>query len=121
MIDTHCHFNFKEFGDKRRLLDATIISGVSRIINPSSSLVDSLESYNLSKEFENIYFTPGIHPESLLDLPNINLIEEHINDKKCVGIGEIGLDYHYFTNSQIHKFTNRGDKEKTRRTIYRTA
>ena len=96
MIDTHCHFNFSDFNENRdEILKSAFENKVYKIINPSSSIKDSNESFEMAQKYENVFFSPGIHPESILDLENVKKIEQYINDKKCVGIGEIGLDYHY--------------------------
>ena len=47
--------------------------------------------------YKNIYGTIGIHPEEIDESIDkyLEFIENNINNPKIVGIGEIGLDYHY--------------------------
>ena len=44
-----------------------------------------------------MYGAIGIHPEEVenYSLDDIKFIEDNLNNKKVVAIGEIGLDYHY--------------------------
>lgn len=65
------------------------------------------EVVELVKKYPNVYGTIGIHPSEIDTVSKVDLdfIENHINDSKIVGIGEIGLDYH-FDKSKI-------DEQKT--------
>jgi TatD DNase family protein len=51
----------------------------------------------LSHQFDEIYFTQGIHPHDAKEATEIEFtkILERSRDKKMVAVGEIGLDYHY--------------------------
>ncbi|MCM1370432.1 MAG: TatD family hydrolase [Clostridium sp.] len=96
-IDTHCHLDSKDYDDLKQVINhmgnnIIIASGVDNNTN--------LETINLCLNYPNIYGTIGIHPEySCLDSDQICnaliKIEENIKNPKIVGIGEIGLDYHY--------------------------
>ncbi len=94
MIDTHAHLlekyyeNIDEIVDKMK--DNIIIaSGYDRNSN--------LEVIELCNKYENIYGTIGFHPTELKDYSDDYLIEleGQLKNSKIVGIGEIGLDYHY--------------------------
>ncbi len=43
----------------------------------------------------NLYYTAGIHPHNVKELDNnsFSILTKYIEDKKCVAIGECGLDY----------------------------
>ena len=58
----------------------------------------------LAHRYDFVYFAPGIHPEELdgisdgengIPVEFIDRIRELAMDKKCVAIGEIGLDYYW--------------------------
>ncbi len=103
MIDTHCHI-FKQFYPdveeviKKMKNNIIIVSGTND--------TDNKEVLSLCKKYKNVYGTLGIHPEELNSINDetFNFIEKHLMDDKIVGIGEIGLDYHFDkTNIDLQK------------------
>jgi TatD DNase family protein len=99
MIDTHCHLDILENIPEK--IKRAKENNITHIINPGISLESTKNAQKLSSEYDNVYFLSGIHPEELDDksyediLEDLKEIEELAKDKKCLGIGEIGLDYHY--------------------------
>lgn len=94
MIDTHCHLSSKDYEN----IDDVIKHMDGNIMIVSGADMDSnCENLDLVKRHSNIYTTIGMHPEeaSVYDSACLDWLESHINDAKVVGIGEIGLDYHY--------------------------
>jgi TatD DNase family protein len=92
MVDTHCHLFFEDYPDiddviKRMDNNIMVVSGVDDASNR--------EVLEICARYDNVYGTLGIHPESVDDSYDLDFIRNHINDPKIVGIGEIGLDYHY--------------------------
>ena len=55
------------------------------------------EAMELAHKYDNVYAAIGFHPTELDDFKDgyFNWLEDNINDKKVVAVGEIGLDYHY--------------------------
>ena len=51
----------------------------------------------MNLNYDNVFITLGIHPESVLNYceDDLNFIVNNLNNSRVVGIGEIGLDYHY--------------------------
>ena len=96
-IDTHCHLSNEDYDDidlvikenRENSIDKIIISGCTR-----ETIIESLE---LAKKYDDIFVTIGYHPSevSITTDEDLKLLEEQIQYKKVVGIGEIGLDYHY--------------------------
>ena len=97
-IDTHCHMSSEYYDDinliykenKEALIDKMIISLCTR--------EEIKNSFRYINEYEDIYATIGYHPEEANYITRIDLdyMKELIQkNKKIVGIGEIGLDYHY--------------------------
>ncbi len=97
LTDTHCHLT-KEFFPN---LDETIENAkkfcVLRFISAADSLASSVEMIDIAKKHNDIYIALGIHPENCFDnLEELKkLIEDNLDNKKFVAIGEIGLDYYY--------------------------
>lgn len=99
MVDTHCHL-FKEYYEdlseviKKMENHIMIVAGVDNSTNK--------EVVELCKKYDNVYGVIGIHPEEVenVDEESFKLIEGNINNPKIVGIGEIGLDYHWNTENK---------------------
>lgn len=94
LIDTHCHLSKKDYDN----LDEVIMQMKDNIIITSgTNLETNKEVLELCKKYTNVYGTIGIHPEEINKImeDDFKFIEEHINDTKIVGIGEIGLDYYW--------------------------
>lgn len=98
IFDSHAHYTDKAFNDDRKkLLDSFKESGICGVINCGADLESSKESLLLADEYDFIYAACGIHPEEVENLPGnyIEILKELSNHKKCVAIGEIGLDYYW--------------------------
>ncbi|MDY6367511.1 MAG: TatD family hydrolase [Clostridia bacterium] len=97
LVDTHCHIDGEEYENKAEVVARANENGVGVLINSGSNVKTSLNSFELSKTFSSVYFSAGVHPDDAenFDERAYSKIKELSNDDKCVGIGEIGLDYHY--------------------------
>ncbi|HIS91260.1 MAG TPA: TatD family hydrolase [Candidatus Faecisoma merdavium] len=96
MVDTHCHIT-SEYYDN--ILEVISKMKDNIIIVSGTNKEDIKEVISLCN-YKNIYGTIGIYPTEELDL---KIIEDNINNKKIVGIGEIGLDYHLEHNKEEQK------------------
>ena len=96
-IDVHCHLDGGHYGDLNALFDKIKAAGVEKIIAVGFDLPSSKFCQNTAKLHDMCYFTAGFHPTELKKYRDGDLekIAELAADKKCVAIGEIGLDYHY--------------------------
>jgi len=104
LIDTHAHIDMLS-DPKKGILEARE-AGVKEIIIPSAS-EDSFEKIlELCDNFDDVYATLGVHPEDCEKFSDSTAkkIMELSKHPKVVGIGEIGLDYHYTKeNKNIQK------------------
>lgn len=93
MIDTHCHLNKEDYPD----INKVIKNMNDNIMIVSTAKLDDIEEVIELTKHKNIYATIGIHPEfaNTYTDKNIKNLEKYLNHPKVVGIGEIGLDYHY--------------------------
>ena len=94
LIDTHCHLEKKDYSNLEEIIhhmDGNIM------IASADNLESSYEVDELTKKYNNIYGTIGFHPSELENFneETLNKLEQLLQNKKIVGIGEIGLDYHY--------------------------
>ncbi len=96
-IDVHCHLDGGHYGNLDALFERLKAVGVQKIIAVGFDLQSSAFCRDIANLNDICYFTAGFHPTELAkyregDLDKIAKLAE---DKKCVAIGEIGLDYHY--------------------------
>lgn len=96
-IDVHCHLDFETYGEIEPLMDRIYRKGVEKVIAIGFDLSSSAVAQRLANTYDFCYFTAGFHPTELKNYHQGDLyeIERLAADKKCVAIGEIGLDYHY--------------------------
>lgn len=96
-VDTHCHISKEYFSDIPNLIDKIKNAGISKIIVNGCDMKSNLEVLELVKKYDIVYGALGFHPTELDDFSDNQLIwlENNINNKKIVAVGEIGLDYHY--------------------------
>ena len=98
IFDSHAHYTDRAFNDDREnMLDSLKESGISGVINCGADLNSSECSLKLADEYDYIYAACGVHPEEVDNLPSdyINILRTMAKNKKCVAIGEIGLDYYW--------------------------
>jgi len=97
LADTHCHLDFPEFDqDRDEVIRRARLEGVDLIINIGSSLSGSIKSIELSKQYDFIYASIGIHPHEAdrFDDKQEAALNGLLKTEKVVAIGEIGLDYY---------------------------
>ena len=95
LIDTHVHFDDDRFDqDRDAIYNNAQAASVTTMIIPATTKERWQKIFDLSKKYDNVYPTAGLHPvfidqhmdSHLTDLKNI-LAEGH-----CKAIGECGLD-----------------------------
>ena len=93
LIDTHCHLSYDDYENLDEIINEMdgymIVSGCDDKTNK--------EVLELTKKYNKVYGTLGIHPEEVDSItPNsFKSIEDNLKNSKIVGIGEIGLDYYW--------------------------
>ena len=98
IFDSHAHYDSEAFdADRKELLNALQQQGVCGIINCGTDIASSLVSLELSDEFGFVYAACGIHPHEAEGCKQgyLSVLKKLCMEKKCVAVGEIGLDYHY--------------------------
>ncbi len=96
-IDTHCHLSLEDYDDIDLVIKENRENNIDKIIISGYSRDTIRESLDLIDKYSDVYATIGYHPSEadITTDEDISLLEEQIQNKKVVGIGEIGLDYHY--------------------------
>ena len=98
LVDTHAHIYYTDYKkDFSEMLERAQAAGVQQMIAIATDLPSAEQCINLADKYAPIFATVGIHPhEARLAPPNYLIrLEEFSTHPKVVGIGEIGLDYHY--------------------------
>ena len=93
-IDTHCHLTSEDYDDIDLVIKENIDNNVSKIIVSGCDMESIKEGLILSKKYPSIYLTLGFHPSEVNNY-DLDYLKEALNNPKVVGLGEIGLDYHY--------------------------
>lgn len=102
LIDTHTHI-LKEDNVEEYISNAKN-NGINIMILGGTSKEENEFSIGLINKYNELYMTIGFHPEFCNDIKESDyqdLINTIKNNKKIVGIGEIGLDYHYGKEDRI--------------------
>ena len=105
-FDSHSHYYDERFIEEREggadpLISALLSSEVSGIINVGTSPETCRAAIEQAEKYDNMYLALGIHPSDTRFLSDMDAeiaeIENMIKKqgRKCVCLGEIGLDYHY--------------------------
>lgn len=97
LIDTHCHLDFPEFDkDRDEVIRRAKNEGIGYIVNIGSSLQGSKRALDLSRKYDFIYATVGLHPHEADKFKDTTIadIEELAREDRVVAIGETGLDYY---------------------------
>lgn len=98
-VDAHCHLSFPDFdNDRNAVIKRLKEHNISLVIDPGTDPATSKRSIELSNLYNFIYSTVGLHPHDITDTvadQTFNELEALAASPQVVGIGEIGLDYHY--------------------------
>ncbi len=100
IFDSHAHYDDKKFdGIRGELLDSLPNHGVCGVINCGCDTESSKEALSFAEKYPYIYAAVGVHPENIGG-GTVTEIEELAKHKKCVAIGEIGLDYYWVSDNK---------------------
>jgi TatD DNase family protein len=103
IIDTHIHLDDKRYDDD---LDTVLArareASVKRFIIPGADPSTLDRAVEIAEKYEDVYFAVGIHPYDMDGFENLNF-EDYVHHKKCVAIGECGLDYYRLEGSDEEK------------------
>lgn len=107
MIDTHAHIDISDFDEIREeVLERAGREGIEKIIIPAIKPKTFSKLIDVANSSDKLCFGIGIHPHNSNEINGdaINYIEQIINGKNPIAIGEIGLDYYYdFSPPEVQK------------------
>lgn len=112
IFDTHAHYDDEQFDkDRDEVIKSLKDENVTKCINIGCDLKTSKKAIDIANTYDFIYAAIGIHPSEIQNTKQ--KIDEQIEqikklilkNKKVVGIGEIGLDYHWHNdNKELQKY-----------------
>ena len=108
LIDTHCHVHFRPYDMDRALILDRMEQKHIWGITIGTGLQNSEQGLRFAEEHEGIWATVGLHPEHVTSdyedenegtkpektVTKAQLIKVASSSKKCVAIGETGLDWY---------------------------
>ena len=98
VIDSHCHLDFEGMEENLpQVLARAEEAGVGLMVSISSRVRSFANLARIADENANVFCTVGTHPHNAHEELGITADElvTLAQHPKCVGIGEVGLDYHY--------------------------
>lgn len=107
-IDTHCHLSSEFYSDISEVILEDEKAGMSQII-ASFCEVDTVDDVcTFIDNYNIVYATIGFYPDQASKYTDADLLKLRklcLKYKKIVGIGEIGLDYHYGKENRDEQIT----------------
>ena len=96
-IDTHCHLSREDYDDIDKVIEENKNANIDKIVVSGCSRESIEEVMDLKDRYDMVYVTIGYHPEyaDTVTESDLDYLKSLLGEKKIVGIGEIGLDYHY--------------------------
>jgi TatD DNase family protein len=94
-VDSHCHVSMAE--DAAAQLERAREAGVAGFIVPGTNAADNDRVVRLAAEHSDVWAAVGYHPHDAkhFDAAAEESIRRLADEPRVVGIGEVGLDYHY--------------------------
>ncbi len=103
IVDTHIHLDNERYNeDLESVLQRAREGGVKRFIIPGADPKTLDKAVNIAEMHEDVYFSVGVHPYDMEAFETLNF-EKYIGHKKCVAVGECGLDYFRLEGSDEDK------------------
>ena len=107
IIDTHCHLNDEAlFKDLDNVINHALQAGVEKMVVIGWDEDSSKLAIKIAEQYDFIYSVIVFHPENIFDINDDILYKtlELYKHPTVVGIGEIGLDYHWTKEAEKREF-----------------
>ncbi len=98
IFETHAHYDDAAFDDDRdELVSSLPENGIETVIDVMSDMASLEKVSDLMERYPFVYGAAGIHPEEIKDInmADMEKVRALARMKKCLAIGEIGLDYYW--------------------------
>lgn len=106
-VDTHCHLSIKDYDNIDLVIKNNIDAGVSKIIVSACEIDDFDEAISLLSKYNSVYLTLGFHPSEVSKVgeDDLDKLKKVLKLDRVVGVGEIGLDYHYGRDDYLEQIS----------------
>lgn len=97
LIDSHCHLQSLEPGERERALDRARERGVRGFLVPAIRLDDADELLELCSRHDDVWCALGTHPHEADSWceGDAGRLVDLLAEPEVVAVGECGLDFHY--------------------------
>lgn len=95
VFDTHAHLLDSVYADDRIEIIKAAAAVELFIVESALNQAEWLAAADLSVEFDNLWYTAGIHPHDAGRSHDFEMLRRALSGAKCLAVGEAGLDYHY--------------------------
>ena len=95
--DTHCHLYQEYYPSILEEIENSKREDVTNFIVSGCDTKSNKEVLSIISSFSCCYGVIGIHPEEAdrYEQADLDFLESNLFHERIIGIGEIGLDYHY--------------------------
>jgi TatD DNase family protein len=106
LVDVHAHLDLEGYevhGGIDKVIDESEKNGVKAIVTNGTSIESNREVLEIAKKYPLVKVALGIYPTHCLEMieageedkftSELKFIEDNIKHKKCIAIGEVGLEY----------------------------
>jgi TatD DNase family protein len=112
IIDTHIHLDDDRYADDLdEVLSRARENGVERFIIPGADAKTLDRAVEIADANDDVFFAVGIHPYDMDGFTDLDF-NMYVNHKKCVAIGECGLDYYRLEGTDENKAKEKSRQKK---------
>jgi len=95
LFDTHAHLDDEKYStDLECIIEGFTKETNNRVLCVATGIDSSRRCLEIATKYQGVYFSAGIHPNSITQNPenSLELLELFIKEKGPIALGEIGLD-----------------------------
>jgi len=106
LVDVHAHLDlggYEVYGGVDKVIDESMKNGVKVIVSNGTGIESNRKVLEIAKKHPIVKVALGIYPTHCLEMmqageedkfaSELKFIEEQIERKRCIAIGEVGLEY----------------------------
>lgn len=104
IFESHAHYDDKQFDlDRDIVLNSLLENGIEYVVNIGADVKTTKKSIELAEKYPFIFAAAGVHPSEVKHFQeqDFEWLRAQTAHKKCVAIGEIGLDYYWDKKKEI--------------------
>jgi TatD DNase family protein len=111
LIDVHAHMDlegYEQYGGADKVIDECKKNNVAAIVANGVNIESNRKTLEIAKKHDIVKVALGIYPTHCLEMleenkqkefdEELKFIEDQIKHKKCIAIGEVGLEYKEIKN-----------------------